>query len=121
LEFSSWESSAVTFPRFRSAMRLREGGAGGDRQHARHTPGTCHGGNIARLTSLARAWPIKGNPVCLRQRQTLVNSRKQNNPTTNQLFYNINHDQLENHQSAFLKIPQVFVRGINTGRTCCCD
>jgi len=82
LEFASWESSAVTFPRFRSAMRLREEG-GGDRQHARHTPGTCHGGNIARLTSLARAWPIKGNPACLRQRQTLVNSRKQNNPTNN--------------------------------------
>ena len=59
-----------------------EGRRGGDRQHARHTPGTCHGGNIARLTSSARAWPIKGNPACLRQRQTLVNSRKQNNPTT---------------------------------------
>lgn len=25
-----------------------EGRAGGDRQHARHTPGTCHGGNTAR-------------------------------------------------------------------------
>ena len=45
LEFSSWESSAVTFPRFKSAMRLK---GGGDRQHARHTPGPCHGGNTAR-------------------------------------------------------------------------
>lgn len=118
LEFSSWESCAVTFPRFRSAMRLWAGGGGGE---TGSMPGTHLAPAMAgtlrtvRLTSSARAWPIKGNPACLRQRQTLVNSRKQNNPATNQLFYNINHDQLENYQSTFIKIPRVFVRGIDTG------
>ena len=84
LEFSSWESSALTFPRFRSAMRLRGGQEGTGSMPGTHlAPAMAGIQRAVQLTSSARAWPIKGNPVCLRQHQTLVNSSKQNNPTTN--------------------------------------
>ena len=60
-----------------------EGGGTGSMPGTHLAPAMAGTLRAVRLTSSARAWPIKGNPACLRQHQTLVNSSKQNNPTTN--------------------------------------
>jgi hypothetical protein len=51
LEFSSWESSALTFPRFGTAIRLGAGGGGGSMPGTHLAPAMAGTARAFQLTS----------------------------------------------------------------------